>query len=157
MTGANVSYIYRYPFKSRNAPTCDLETAVPSNFYYPIRKLVAVGTEHTQVTYNPTDIPIIRYADVLLGLAEALNEQGNWSDAVDCVNLVRARAGVAPLNDGKAWNAVASSDDLRPRIRAERKWELAGEQVLYADEIRWGTVLDDKYSDGNGLMHAWVM
>ncbi|MBQ7195007.1 MAG: RagB/SusD family nutrient uptake outer membrane protein [Bacteroidales bacterium] len=155
VTGANVSYIYRYPFKSRNAPTCDLETAVPSNFYYPIRKLVAVGTEHTQVTYNPTDIPIIRYADVLLGLAEALNEQGNWSDAVDCVNLVRARAGVAPLNDGKAWNAVASSDDLRPRIRAERKWELAGEQVLYADEIRWGTVLDDKYSDGNGLMHAW--
>ena len=155
VTGSAVTYTYRYPFKSRNDPTLDLETAVPSSLYYPIRKLVAVGTECTMVSYNPTDIPIIRYADVLLGLAEALNEQGRWSEAVECVNQVRGRAGVALLNDGNAWNAVASSDDLRPRIRNERKWELAGEQVVYGDELRWGTILEDKYSDGNGLMHAW--
>ena len=155
VTGADVTYTYRYPLKSKNAPSLDVETAVPSNFYYPIRKLVAEGTEAMFVTYNPTDIPIIRYADVLLNLAEALNEQGKWPEAVDCVNLVRARAGVATLNNGDAWNAVSSADELRPRIRNERKWELAGEQVIYGDELRWGTIIEDKYSNDNGLMHAW--
>ena len=38
-------------------------------------------------------MPKIRYADVLLNLAEALNEQGKIDEAVTVVNQVRARAG----------------------------------------------------------------
>ena len=62
---------------------------------YPIRKFVTKGREYTNIGYNPVDVPIIRYADVLLSQAEAVNEQGRWQEAVSYVNRVRNRAGLA--------------------------------------------------------------
>jgi len=156
VTGAELTYVYRFPFDSKNEPVLDLETAAPTNLSYPLRKFVAVGVEFTSVTYNPLDIPLIRYADVLLGLAEAHNEQNEFDDALACVNQVRARAGVAELNSADYMGeTVTSQEELRERIRKERKWELAGEQVLYFDELRWGTWKEDKFGNDNGLMHAW--
>ena len=105
---------------------------------------------------NPFDIPLIRYADVLLGLAEAHNEQNEFDEALACVNQVRARAGVAEINSADYKGVqVTSQNELRERIRMERKWELAGEQVIYFDELRWGTWKEDKFGNDNGLMHAW--
>ena len=156
VSGVDLTYVYRYPFNSKNEPVLDLETAVTSNLSYPLRKFVSVGTEHPHVEYNPFDIPLIRYADVLLCLAEALNEQDRFDEALACVNQVRARAGVAELNsEGYKGTAVSSREELRDRIRMEKKWELAGEQVVYFDELRWGTWKDDKFGDSNGIMHAW--
>lgn len=65
---------------------------------YSIRKFVTSGNEYAHIQYNPVDVPIFRYADVLLCLAEAVNEQGRYGEAAGYVNEVRKRAGVAELN-----------------------------------------------------------
>ena len=47
------------------------------------------------------DIIVIRYADILLTRAEALNElNGPTQEAIDLINEVRNRAGATPLNLG---------------------------------------------------------
>ena len=83
---------------------------------------------------------IIRYADVLLLQAEALNEQGQTSAAVPLVNMVRQRPSVnlAPLN---AANFTQSS--LRLYMHNERGRELAGEGQRWFDILRWG-LCDDQ-------------
>lgn len=155
-SGSAIDYSPRWPFRSSSASPFDLQTNSNSHLLYSIRKFVTEGREFTNVTYNPVDVPIFRYADVLLGIAEALNEQGNYQDAIPFVNQVRNRANVAPLNEpGNPYVAVSSSDDLRPRIRNERKWELAGEEQLYYDELRWTTWKENKFAPGNGLLEVW--
>lgn len=102
------------------------------------------------------DVPIIRYADVLLSLAEAVNEQGRWQEAVSYVNRVRNRAGVALLNaPGNTNTKVSGVEEMRVRIRNEKKWELACEEQLYFEELRWGTWKTDKFVAKNGLQNVW--
>lgn len=91
------------------------------------------------------NVKIIRWADVLLMKAECENEVGSRDQAVDYVNLVRARAGFSvkkPYTTDKA--AVFNT------IVHERKVELAGEQVRFDDIIRWG--LSDKYLAGTNFI-----
>lgn len=155
-SGENINYVSRWPFRSETKAPYDLKTRQTNYMLYPIRKFVAVGRECVHVSYNPVDVPIFRYADVLLSLAEALNEQGNYAEAIKYVNKVRERAGVAPLNQkDNSYVAVTSADDLRPRIRDEKKWELACEEQLYYEELRWGTWQQDKFAAGNGLQEVW--
>jgi hypothetical protein len=80
-----------------------------------------------------TDLIELRYADVLLCLAEALNETGKTSDALVLLNRVRARAlaSIYPLG---------SQDELRAEIRKERRLELTGEFTTVYDIRRWGTL-----------------
>jgi starch-binding outer membrane protein, SusD/RagB family len=59
---------------------------------------------------NPIDIPILRYADELLCLAEVLNEQGTTQEAIEYVNMVRNRAGVAPLSSNGNTQATDKSN-----------------------------------------------
>lgn len=82
--------------------------------------------------YNGTNIPVIRYADVLLMYAEALNENNKTSLAIDQVNIVRARGGAAPLG-------VMTKEELRTQIRHhERPVELAMEfGIRWFDLYRW--------------------
>lgn len=123
--------------------------------YYSIRKFVTVGKEHMNVTYNPVDVPVIRYADVLLCLAECLNEQGKTKEAVNYVNEVRSRAGVAKLDSGADWLAVTGQEDLRKRIQDEKHWELACEEQLYLEELRWGIWKSRKFDFAQGLQQCW--
>lgn len=79
-----------------------------------------------------TNIPIIRYAEVLLGYAEAENEEsGPVPSVYDAVNEVRARAELPPLPEG------LSKDEMRMRIHKERQVELAFEYTYYFDCLRW--------------------
>lgn len=73
---------------------------------------------------------LIRYADVELLYAEALNETGKTGDGVPYVNDVRSRAGMPPITAG-------SKEELREIIKHERKVELIMEQQLYWDYKRW--------------------
>lgn len=156
----NVDYTYtlRWPFDTNVAPTCDLKTDIPSSYFYLFRKFVAEGSnEIPNRKYSPIDFPLIRYADVLLNLAEALNEQGDaakMKEAIDCVNLVRERAGVAKLNSNQ-YTQVTGQDDLRERIRKERRWEFNGEGVNFFDELRWGTWKETKFHENAGLKQIW--
>ena len=123
--------------------------------YYLFRKFVAEGSsEIPNRSYSPIDIPIIRYADVVLSLAECLNEQGNTTEAIEWVNKVRARAGVALLNSN-TYTQVTGQDNMRERIRNERRWEFAGEGVNFFDEMRWKTLHESKFFEGAGLKQIW--
>ena len=155
-SGTAVNYTYRFPYRDWSSPTFDLNNWTTAYMFYPVRKFVTVGRDCLNVLFNPVDIPIIRFADVLLCLAEAVNEQGNWQEAVTYVNMVRSRAGVALLNEsGNAWTAVSNVSDMRDRIRNEKRWELACEGQLYTEELRWGTWKDTKFAQGNGLLQVW--
>jgi len=80
----------------------------------------------------PTNERIIRFADVLLLAAEALNRKDAPNDvlALDYVNLVRDRVNLDPIS--------GSGDDLFEKIKLERRLELAMEAHRFHDLVRWG-------------------
>ncbi len=171
--GADNYFTSRFPFRSQWTETVnadgtitrlpnDVRTDTQAMFYYLNRKFVTEGTGEGSQKGTAIDEPLIRYADVLLNLAEALNEQGKTDEAVSVVNQVRARAGAKLLNSN-APTTVTGQADMRERIRNERYWELLGEDLIYFDELRWGTWKDKKFStynnagttEVNGLRQVW--
>jgi hypothetical protein len=86
--------------------------------------------------YQPTDIPLARWADVLLMNAEAVARKTNavpTGEALQGVNDVRARAGLAPLSGA----AIASYDGFMDAMLAERGHELFYEGCRKIDLIRF--------------------
>jgi hypothetical protein len=73
-----------------------------------------------------TDYQIFRFAEILWNYAEAAFETGRAGEALNAINRVRERAGIALL----------TSID-REKIRHERKIELAFENHRYWDLRRW--------------------
>jgi starch-binding outer membrane protein, SusD/RagB family len=87
--------------------------------------------------YSQVNYRLIRYADILLMYAEALNELGQTADAYQYVNTVRARANMAPL--ATAHPEIGTNHDLfLARLKKERVLELCGESVRWLDLKRWG-------------------
>ena len=80
---------------------------------------------------------IIRYADVLLMLAEASNETGDGATAEDMLEQVRARARNGD-NSVLPHIAFASQSQMRTAIKNERRWEFAMEGYRFNDLVRWG-------------------
>lgn len=97
-------------------------------------------------TYNSTNFPVIRYADVLLMKAEAENEvNGPTAAAYDALNSVRRRGYGLPVDGTDATaDAPAGMDKLafRAFLQDERARELAFEGLRKHDLIRWGLYLD---------------
>lgn len=110
-------------------------------FAYFFRKFVPEydmdGTANNRA-HTPINFPLIRYADVLLMLAECYNENNRSSDAVGLINQVRARVGMPGINSGPDYLAADSKEEVFERIRRERGWELAGEGHSFDDYKRWG-------------------
>ena len=154
-SGAAQNYQIRWPYRGENAPSFDLRTRATGDMLYCIRKFVAVGKEYAYPLYNPVDVPVIRYADILLCLAEAVNAQGRTPEAAGYVNQVRSRAGVALLNSGPEWLRVSGAEDMLKRIQDEKHWELACEEQLYLEELRWGIWKERKFGNGGGLKQCW--
>lgn len=110
-------------------------------FTYLWRKFTPEGNENGAMSvreHTPFNFPIIRYADVLLMLSEAYNEDGQLAKAIIELNKVRNRVGMPGLNSGPAVLAVTSKAQLFDRIVHERKVELAGEGHQFSDVRRWG-------------------
>jgi hypothetical protein len=80
---------------------------------------------------QPNNYRAIRFADVLLMAAEALN-RGNINDvlALDYVNQVRNRAGLPDIN--------VSGSQLTDEIYRQRRLELVGEGHRFFDLVRTG-------------------
>ncbi len=97
---------------------------------------------HTGLQDNgPGNIRILRYADLLLLAAEALNENGKSAQALTYINLVRQRArATAPAFPQGILADLTITDQtlLRERIYKERRSELAMEQHRWFDLKRWG-------------------
>jgi hypothetical protein len=93
----------------------------------------------------------IRFADVLLWYAEALNELGRTSDALVPLNRVRKRAresylydislpGFGTIPQGLLPDLTSLNPaDVRAAIQHERRVELGMEFHRYFDMIRWGS------------------
>lgn len=78
---------------------------------------------------SPLNFPILRFADVLLMKAEALNELGQTAQAEEPLNQVRVRAGLSPVQG-------LSQSDFREKVLNERRMELAFEGHRWFDLIR---------------------
>jgi hypothetical protein len=92
-------------------------------------------TPITQGGDSKVNWKVIRYADVLLMLAEAMNENGETNDALPYLNQVRTRAGVATYSG-------LSQSDAREDIYQERRRELSFEGVRWFDLVRTGRAVE---------------
>lgn len=81
---------------------------------------------HSQHNNHGMNFPIYRYAEVLLFMAEVLNEQGKTAQAIPLLNQVRSRAGLAETT-------ASGQADVREAIFKERRVELAFENKRWFD------------------------
>ena len=107
--------------------------------------------------YTGTNFPLMRYADVLLMKAEAINEslEKPNAEAYDAVNQVRRRAygfdvytpnPACDLADGLDYKA------FRQAVRDERFRELCFEGQRKWDLIRWGVYVDTMHELADDVM-----
>ncbi|HYG17297.1 MAG TPA: RagB/SusD family nutrient uptake outer membrane protein [Ohtaekwangia sp.] len=86
--------------------------------------------------YNsPNNWRYIRYADVLLMYAEALNAEGSTAAAYEYVDRVRERAGLEKLS---VTMPDLDEDEFLEQLKHERLLELSGEGHRWNDLARWG-------------------
>ena len=99
---------------------------------YLMRKFSEEPVRIPQGTFTQKTWVYFRLAEMYLNYAEALNEaQGPQADVYTYVNAIRNRAGLPDLPTG------LSKDEMRERIRHERRIELAFETHRYFDTRRW--------------------
>jgi starch-binding outer membrane protein, SusD/RagB family len=127
----------------RNAPTNDIiaayeigdlrkDISLKTNFtldgvVYPVTYVTKYNYPHTIVQRTNTNWPVLRYADVLLMLAEAINEQsGPTAEAFGYLNQIRKRAGLADL-------AGLDKAAFRTAVLKDRRLELAFENHRWYD------------------------
>ncbi|WP_291144851.1 RagB/SusD family nutrient uptake outer membrane protein [Flavobacterium sp. UBA7680] len=91
----------------------------------------AYSSAYTDAWETDVDIKYLRFAEVILMKAEALNELGQTSDAIALLNQIRKRAG---LGDTPA----VSQADVRIAIWKERRVEMAFEHDRFFDLVRTG-------------------
>ena len=86
--------------------------------------------------------PMLRYSDVLLMYAEALNELNNGAnaEAVDAVKTVRKRA--FRNDESKIGTIPTGYQEFKDYLIKERKLELSNEGLRKSDLARWGILVD---------------
>lgn len=101
-----------------------------SNTGYNVRKFLVPLSEVSTFDNSPLNFPVLRFADILLVKAEALNELGRTSEAEDYLNMVRNRAGLEDITSG------LSESEFQEAVLNERRIELAFEGQRWLDLIR---------------------
>ena len=83
------------------------------------------------------NVPLLRYADVLLTYAEAQNEVATAdASAYNALNAIRSRAGLADVSG-------LSKEDFREEVWKQRFWEFAAEAgIIWFDQRRTGMVFN---------------
>lgn len=109
---------------------------------YNIKKWVQ-GSASTNAIDSDLNMPVLRYADLLLVLAEAINEQGRPDEALPYINQVRSRAGLSDLSG-------LNQEQLRVRILQERRVELAFEGQWWFDIMRAGPEAAEEFFQSLG-------
>jgi len=127
----------------RNASLGDSITSnLTGEKYYSRHDLKFVDLTATNPNDGGVNFTVLRYADVLLMYAEALNEQGNIESAKTYINTVRDRVTLNNLEN-------LSQEEMRQAIARERRVELAYEAHRWFDLIRTGKakeVIDAYYA-----------
>ena len=110
---------------------------IPSNSQVAIMKWFV--PENMANEYDGSlDYYVIRYAEVLLSLSEAMIEKGGYSQdqITKYINEVRERVHMPKVEDVEGTGL--SQEQLRQIVRHERRVELAFEDLRFADLYRWG-------------------
>lgn len=117
--------------------------------YHQLKGYINSTTDNTII--GSTDFPVLRYPEVLLTYAEAAAELGSITqeDVDKTINVIRSRAGVAPLDmnqanahpdpvlAGKYPDVNGADKGVILEIRRERRVEFAMEGYRYNDLMRW--------------------
>ncbi|GLU56080.1 RagB/SusD family nutrient uptake outer membrane protein [Dyadobacter frigoris] len=138
----NVTFVRSFtsPANGRKYALPIVNTAVPNDstpfwnkWWDPNNQAVTSNSE--------ANVPIIRYAELLLIHAEAENEvNGPTTKAYKSINRVRTRAGLAALTQG------LTKDQFRDSVYFERRLELTYEYQ------RWFDLIREKDAGGNGIL-----
>ena len=88
-----------------------------------------------EVFNSPINFRALRFADVLLMYAEALNNLNRTGEAYAYVDRVRQRAGLLKLSVVRPGLTQAQ---FQLQLEHERITELSGESVRWNDLARWG-------------------
>ena len=96
------------------------------------RKFMPADMAGLEANYCAINIPLMRYSNVLLMKAEALNEQGHSDQAIPLINQVREVHGDMPPMTG------TGHDSVQAQIEHERMLEFPLENWRWYDLRRWG-------------------
>jgi hypothetical protein len=113
----------------------------------------------------PNNKVFIRYADVLLWKAEALNETGDYSGAISIINQIRTRARNSvtadgtPVPAGTLADRAASTDKatIKNWLISERRAELGFESHRMADLKRWGIAKEVMTANGKVFLDKHLL
>ncbi len=149
--GPNFTMVYGRTFTSRYGTGGDSKKV-----WY--RKLLNDHWRDFESFNSPNNYRMVRFADVLLMYAEALNGLGQTANAYQYVDRVRIRAGMRTLT--VAMPGLNQAQFLN-QLKHERIVELPGEGWRFADLQRWGdlsTALaarDPEFTNFKSGKHEW--
>ena len=124
----------------------NLNEATNTGYYW--KKMMDPKYANVGNSQNSAHFILFRYAEVLLGYAEAQNEAvGPDQSVYDAVNNIRARVKLPALKAG------LDKDAMRQAIQQERRVELALEEKRWLDLVR----LKKAEEKLNGPLHAVVI
>jgi len=157
LTYATISLILKYrsdpldergfwntnPYFNQRLYNCELST-INNQFTIPASKYRRfLEPNNTNTSFGSHHWPVLRFSDVLLMYAEAVNKVTPGSSlALDAVNRVRNRANATPL--------TSITDEL---IQEERLLELCFEGQRKFDLVRWG-ILEEKVNETKSIMET---
>ncbi len=142
-----IAGIDKTPYYSSGAAIKDRNSTNQEETYYPgsrycgkfRREVQYEGRKNFKCIWCGINVPLLRYSDVLLMWAEAVNEY-NGAPSEELYNTVlpiRERAGVAT----EPYTKYATCEKFRQFIRNERARELCFEGLRKFDLLRWGIYL----------------
>lgn len=106
--------------------------------YFLASNVTSDGLSHMTVHFK-----VMRYAEVLLTLAECDIELGDLAEGAKYLNMVRSRVGMPDV-------AVTDQETMRAQVRRERRVELNGEGLRREDMVRWQVDSNGKWVASGG-------
>ena len=172
-------YRFKYPPKTNFAAQYKMLTSFIDTFEPEDQRLNAFIFEYTNVAGNlvvlgqddvrsfkykedpqgvgansGNDVPLLRYADILLSRAEALNElNGPNAESIELINSVREVAAASSIN----LSDFSSKEGLRDFILAERAREFHTEELRRQDLIRHGKFIERAAQRGKTVFDYHVV
>jgi hypothetical protein len=134
--GPDYTMVYGQTWTSRaysNDVTDPIGVATNKTVYW--RKFLDDATMNGEVFHSGNNYRFLRYADVLLLYAEALNQLNQTAQAYAFVDKVRTRAGLRTLTVAMPGLSQAA---FLAQLKHERITELSGEGHRWEDLVRWG-------------------
>ncbi len=147
-TDKRLAHLLRfYPAKVNGVVTVlDAHNQIPDVGAVPVKYVPEGSENYIGSDRYGLDIPVYRYSDVLLLLAEAINAStGPTSQAYTLINTVRTRAGLPNLSPG------LSQADFLSKLQDERLFELWHEGIRRDDLVRWGLYIQAANAKGAAL------